>query len=315
MQRSWKLIFFALFLRAVPVSNAEDQVSEGRSAPFGDVRNCPTTSPVFPTDPLYRMEVLPGAGFDALRSVDMGQVHAYNYSKCRVSNDGHYLLPDSIFVVPTLESHVQVFAEYFDHWDSYTSTTSYSISAQANFESIIRAKFSTEHLSVKSRMYNEDSITTCAQLRHALFTVKLQPDAQLHPTFKSYLFEIAANIQNNSTEVANYLAEQTVLAYGTHYVTSMDAGAVISQVDQLSSVVGSGDKVAVTASASANFLSKFSISAGFNASVLEKDAQHVQFIDNRTFSEVYIQLGRTSGESEHVHQRLGRWRPKLTSGY
>ena len=287
MQRSWKLVFFALFLTRF-VSNAEDQVSESRPAPFGDVRNCPTTSPVFPTDPLYRMEVLPGAGFDALRSVDMGQVHAYNYSKCRVSNDGHYLLPDSIFLVPTLESHVQVFAEYIDHWDSYTSTTSYSISAQAGFESIISAKFSTEYLSVKSHMYNEESITTRVQLRNALFTVKLQPDAQLHPAFKSRIFEIAANIQNNNTDFAHYLAELTVRDYGTHYITSMDAGAAISQVDHLLSVVVTDSeftKVAVTASASANFLGKFSIGAGFKSSVSEKDAQ--KFVDNRTSSEVY----------------------------
>lgn len=54
---------------------------------------------------------------------------------------------------------------------------------------------------------------------------------ELHPTFKSRLYDIASNIQNNNTEYAHYLAELTVRDYGTHYLTSMDAGAVLSQTD------------------------------------------------------------------------------------
>ena len=262
--------------------------------PSGDVRNCPTTSPVFPSEPLYRMEVLPGAGFDALRSIDMGQVHAYNYSQCRVSNDGRYLLPDNVFLVPILESHVQVFSELIDHWDQYTSTVSGSISLHASFQSIISGKFSAEYGSVKSHMYNYKSVTTRVQLRSALYRVNLQPDSQLHPTFKSRLFEIAANIQSNNTQYARYLAELMVRQYGTHFLTSVDAGAVLSQVDQIKSSVledSESRKVAVTASASANFLGKLSIGGGFDFSVSDNDTQG--FVDNRTHSRIYSWGGPT----------------------
>ena len=56
--------------------------------PSGDVRNCPSFSPQNASRPLYRMEVLPGLGFDNLRNLDMGQVQFYNYSTCKISKDG-----------------------------------------------------------------------------------------------------------------------------------------------------------------------------------------------------------------------------------
>ena len=303
-------IFFALLLSVtVGARSAEDAVSSPPQ--IGDVRNCPTTSPIFPQDPLYRMEVLPGAGFDALRSVDMGQVHAYNYSQCRVSNDGRYLLPDNVFLVPTLESQVQVFSELIDDWDQYTSTVSSSISLSASFQSIISGKFSSEYESVKSHMYHDNSVTTRVQLRNALYKVKLQPDSELHPVFKARLFEIAANIQSNNTDYARYLAELMVRQYGTHYVTSMDAGAVLSQVDHVkSSFVGSSEsnRIAVTASASVNFLQKFSVSAGFSFSVTGNETQ--QFVDNRTYSRVYS----WGGPPYSINMTVTEWEKGIPNG-
>jgi hypothetical protein len=293
---TWLVLFVVHF-----ASGAQD-VDEGSSAPVGDVRNCPTTSPIFPKDPLYRMEVLPGAGFDALRSVDMGQVHAYNYSQCRVSNDGRYLLPDNVFLIPTMKSHVQVFAEFIDHWSNYTSTTSTTITLEAGFESIISGKFSDEYLSVKSHMYNDESYATRVQIRNTLFKVKIQPDSQLHPTFRSRLFEIAANIQNNNTEFAHYLAELTVREYGTHFITSMDAGAVLAQIDHIKSTAFEEKdftKNTVTASASANFFGKFSFSSTFSHSTSHSEDQ--RFVDNRTYSEVYSWGGPPFGPNMTVN--------------
>lgn len=289
MQRLWsKGLFVLLSAHLASIHCATGDEDTGPAFPPGDVRNCPTTSPIFPKEPLFRMEVLPGAGFDSLRSLDMGQVHAYNYSKCRVSNDGRYLLPDNIFLIPTMKSHVQVFAEFIDHWENYTSTTSTTISLEAGFESIVSGKFSDEYLSVKSHQYNDKSLTTRVQIRNLLFKVKIQPDSQLHPTFKSRLFEIAANIQNNNTEFAHYLAELTVREYGTHFVTSMDAGAVLSQVDHIKSSVFQNSQMTkntATASASANFFGKISFGATFSHSSSTSDVQG--FVDNRTYSEVY----------------------------
>ena len=257
------------------------------SYPPGDIRHCPTHAPLNTNQPIYRLNVLPGGGFDNLRNVDMGQVHYYNYSLCRVSNDGKYLLPDNVFVIPILYSNLETFAEYFDHWDEYKSTTAFSINVGGSFFSAISGKFSTEYQSVKSHQYHEESKTTRVQIRHKLYTVRLQPDSQLHPTFRSRLFEIAANLQTNNTQLVEYLAELLVRDYGTHYTSSVDAGGILAQVDHIhysSNEDKSTFSSKITASASANFLSKFSFDSSFSVGTTQSDL--TRFVSNRTYSQI-----------------------------
>ena len=267
----------------------EQATPSGSSAdleyPLGDVRNCPVRAPQDDSQPIYQMEVLPGIGFDNLRNLDMGQVHAYNFSSCQVSKDGKYLLPDNVFLIPVQESKVETYAEYFDHWDNYTSMTSGSINAQLSFFSHLSAKFSAEYSSTKSHMYNDNAKSTRVQIRHKLYTVKLQPDAPLHPTFMSRLYEVASNIQNNNTEYAHYMAELLVRDYGTHYITSTDAGAILSQTDfvQFGDVSDKTQHVRqVKASASTNFFSKISLNASFH--YMHNDEAASEFINSRTHS-------------------------------
>ena len=56
---------------------------------FGDPRSCPISKGV------YRFEVLPGGGWDNLRNKHMGVVSLLNYAKCKTSDDGKYLIPDT----------------------------------------------------------------------------------------------------------------------------------------------------------------------------------------------------------------------------
>ena len=257
------------------------------SYPLGDVRNCPVKAPQDESQPLYRLEVLPGIGFDNLRNLDMGQIHTYNFSTCQVSNDGKFLLPDSIFVVPVQESKVEVYAEYFDHWDNYTSMTSTSINVDASFFSIVSGKFSTGYSRTKSHMVNDQAKSTRVQIRNKRYSVKLQPGATLHPVFKSRVYDIASSVQNNNTEYAHYLAELMVRDYGTHYVSSIDAGAVLSQVDFIKStnVVDMSKYTShITASASANFFGKVSLGTTFQHSTT--DVSMSDFVNNRTYSQV-----------------------------
>ena len=196
------------------------------SYPVGDIRNCQLS---VNNGPQYRMEVLPGGGFDNLRNLDMGLVHAHNYSLCQISSDGKYLLPDNVFLIPLQQSKLDLFSEYFNHWDKYTDMTSASINSDSSFDAFfvgISTKFSAGYSSMKTNQVNQQSKTARTQLRYKLYTAKIQPGSQLHPTFKSAVLEIAANIQNNNTEYALYLAQLLVRDYGTHYVTSVDAGAI-----------------------------------------------------------------------------------------
>lgn len=262
--------------------------------PIGDVRNCPSYQLTDLSAPLYRMAVLPGLGFDNLRNLEKSQIYYYNFSTCRTSTDGRYLLPDNVFLIPNQMSNVEVFAEYFDHWDDYKSMTSASINVEASssFYAQINAKFSSDYMSTKTRQVRENSKTTRVQIRYNLYTARIQPDAQLHPTFKTRLFDIAASQQNNDTELANYLAELLVRDYGTHIVTSTDAGASLAQIDQVASSFLQTSGVTTTnirASASVNFLRKFSLSSTFEyGTTMEMTSG---FLNNRMHSEVVTMGG------------------------
>ena len=254
--------------------------------PFGDVRNCPVTSPQNPSQPLYQLEVLPGIGFDNLRSIDMGQVLNYNYSQCQTTKDGKYLLPDNIFVIPVKQSHFTRSAEYFDHWDNYTMATSVTISVGGGIDKLASGKYSTEYQNVKSRMYNDETRMTRAQIKIRQYTTKAQPDSPLHPVFKERLFDIAAYLERNNIEQARYLAEILVRDFGTHCITSVEAGAMIVQSSYLkSSYIAqlSENSFSFTQSDSAVLEKVVNISTSLKLSI---DESHIDwFISNRTHSE------------------------------
>ena len=255
--------------------------------PFGDVRNCPSARATNASAPLYRMEVLPGIGFDNLRNLDMSQVIAFNYSQCKTTNDGLYLIPDDMLVVPHQRSDLEVYASVIEHWDNYTSMFSNSINAGASVFSLVSGKFSFEYQDVKNHQVNDKAQTTRVQIRHNRYKVSLQPDSQLHPKFKNRLLDIAANLQNNKTDSAEYMIELLVRDFGTHVVTRVDAGAVLAQIDSISdNYVASARSTStnVGASASANFLGKFSISAGFDFGTGTIDRNY--YAGNRSHSQV-----------------------------
>ena len=253
--------------------------------PLGDSRNCPVNSPQDDNQPLNKIEVLPGIGFDNLRNLDMGQVHAYSYSSCKVSNNDRLLLPDNVFLIPVQESRVEVFSEYIDHWDNQTSMTSNSINVEANLFSKISGRFSSEYTTTKSHMYRDRAKSTRVQIRHKLYTIKMQPGAPLHPKFIDRMFDIGSNIQNNNTEYASYLAELTIREYGTHFISSVVAGGVLSQSDfiQFTEEQDMSQQIrSVKAAASFNFFSKLSLNTTFQHNSSEANTRG--FLERRTNS-------------------------------
>ena len=180
--------------------------------PAYDVRNCPAQTQYSTDVAVRRLEVLPGHGFDNLRNLDMGQVHLYNYSTCKVTEDGKFMIPDSVYVVPLREGHYKFYADYFDHWDNYTSITSSGVNVDASsgislfgvLSFKIGGSFSKEKQSVKENQVNYNSKTTRVGFRNRVYAVHLDALAELHPTFKSKVYEIAASVQNNDTDLAQY---------------------------------------------------------------------------------------------------------------
>ena len=116
--------------------------------PIDDIRNRPGMQQYGTNALVKRLEVLP----DNLRYLEMGQVHLYNYSTCKVTEDGKYMIPDSVFVVPLQEGHYKFYADYFDHWDNYSSITNSKVDIKYGvsiFSLKIGGSYSKEKQSVK----------------------------------------------------------------------------------------------------------------------------------------------------------------------
>ena len=220
--------------------------------PEGDPRNCLLQQP-----DLLKMEI-PGTGWDNLRNLDMDVVMSESYSQCKTTKDGIYLIPDSTYALALKESNVDLTSEYFEHWNNYTSTTSTSMNVAAHSvieEGAFGGSFSAEFRSVKNNQIRNKAVTTRVQLRHTFYTIKSRT-VELNPLFKTKLLDIASRIQLNNTKMARYLTDLIVRDYGTHYITSLDIGAVLSKVDHIKSSYAQKEDMdisKITISASADF--------------------------------------------------------------
>ena len=244
---------------------------ESSSYPVGDVRNCPTEPTVNPGSPLVIMHAMPGLGFDGLRNIELGQVYSKNYSSCQVSDDGYYLLPDDINLIPIHESEFDTFTEVFQHHYQYTSSSSASINVETSVSfgfGHASGRFSAEYLNTKKKMVSTKSSSVRIGLKHHLYSAHVNLDSQLHPSFKSRLLDLAANIQNNDTQMAHYLSDLIVRDYGTHVVTSVETGGALYQTSLVSQDFISEDNhmqlsADFAASVRVRFIAAFSLNTNF----------------------------------------------------
>ena len=202
-----------------------------RASPFpvGDPRNCLPDL----RDRGLRIDVLPGRGWDNLRNVDQSSVLAFNYSQCTTTYDGQYLLPNGMTAIPKLQSKVDTYAHVFEHALNYTSNIALSVNFDATVYSIISGKFSAEYETFHERFYHEKSIMARVQLRHHRYIIKAHISSQLDPAFKNRVFQIAASVQSNATDMAAYLSQLLVRDYGTHYIHTTHVGAMLVKEDFL----------------------------------------------------------------------------------
>ena len=205
------------------------------------------------------LEALPGLGFDNLQNFDMDKVHLLNYSTCKMTSGGKYLLPDGYFVIPRHGTNIKLFPEHFQYWYDYTSITSSSINA-GGFLGLkvfsIGGSYSEEKRRVKTQQVHQNSVTTRAQLRRTLFTIKLDSSVPLHPVFRKRVYNIAASIAGQQLDLAKYYSELLIRDYGTHYLTSIDVGGVFVKNDFVSrDLMNSGmlDETNLTSIAAINF--------------------------------------------------------------
>ncbi|XP_061177500.1 macrophage-expressed gene 1 protein-like [Saccostrea echinata] len=241
-----------------------------------------------------RFGVLPGSGWDNLRNKVCGLVVSFNYSECVTTDDGNYLIPDNVFTVPIKTSQVEVQGEYFHHWSEYTSTTSPSINVGAGFNGKLQisGSFSFEKERVKKNQIANNAVTTRVQARYIRYSAKLQQTSQLNPAFRQQIKNIAENIQKNFSSVAEYESQVLVRDFGTHVVSSVDAGAVVSQVDEIKSSFLKSvnkDRTKIITAARTSFLRKFNF---FLSSKYEESSELIRnYETNKLSSLVHAQGG------------------------
>ncbi|ESO91385.1 hypothetical protein LOTGIDRAFT_72260, partial [Lottia gigantea] len=225
---------------------------------------------------LNTFEVLPIYGWDNLRNKYAGMVIASNYSQCKMTIDGKYLIPDDVYLIPQRVSRIHQYAELITHWHNYSSVTSKSINADAGIQLKsfgISGKYSNDYLNSKSKQVMDKSVMTRVQLRYTGYVAKLQPNAKLHPQFKQVLHSVGSNIQLNRTNEARYLSEMVVRDFGTHFVNTITAGAALTQEDFVSRELvlkNEENKRSILASASANFFGVVHASASTKSSTDKK---------------------------------------------
>ncbi|XP_078401261.1 macrophage expressed 1, tandem duplicate 1 [Cetorhinus maximus] len=236
---------------------------------------------------LTALEVLPGGGWDNLRNLDRGRVMNTSYSQCKTTEDGLYLIPDQVFVVPLKQTSIEIVSELIENWRYYKSSTSASVNAEVSFLSLLNGKFSTDSERVKTHQVRDSCMTTRIQVRNLMYEVKAHPDFQLDQRFKEQLIQIGNYIENNQTSAACYYTELLVRNYGTHVLTGVHAGANLLQEDQVRSTFVSDSwsrKSTITSSAGATFFHVVNVGLGGQVESLDQSTR--QYVGNRSHSRV-----------------------------
>ncbi|XP_052059148.1 macrophage-expressed gene 1 protein-like [Mytilus californianus] len=273
-----------LFIQMLFYSSFLSNVYSNRTFPIGHPRACDIE-----TKPFYVFEVLPGLGWDNLVNKNRGMVIHFNYSKCKTTADQRYLIPDGIVTIPIKSSSMHVFSKTYDHWSDYKTDTSFSINLDASVkdEGTISGSFSTEFEHVKSKQIEDKSLTTKVQARYVRYTAEVLSDAQLDPSFRSRLLKIANHIQHNRKSSARYESELLVRDFGTHVITTIDAGASIVKVDQVKSSIKQEttmNKLSISLAASYSFPILEDYKASSKISISDNDIE--KYITHLTDSNI-----------------------------
>ncbi|XP_055989958.1 macrophage-expressed gene 1 protein-like [Sorex fumeus] len=216
---------------------------------------------------------LPGGGWDNLRNVELGLVLQRDYSQCRTTEDGEYLIPDDVHLVTRRESVVETRAELIDRWVDYTDAWAASINTEVSFLSALNGKFSLDSENVKKYDLEYQTVTTRVQVRHSVYSVKSPETPTFHPDFREQLLILSDYLDSNRSLEAQYLAEMLVRNYGTHVLTDVEAGATLVQEDQVRRELAESqaqEKINITLAASVLFFQKLGIGASVSGQVDER---------------------------------------------
>ncbi|KAL4648701.1 hypothetical protein GN956_G7401 [Arapaima gigas] len=253
------------------------------------------------------LEVLPGGGWDNLRNMDAGQVMNIDYTLCKTTEDGAYLLPDQVISVPQKFNKIEMTSDTVDNWLDYQSPTAFSINQDSSGHSLINGKFSVEIQKVKQHQTRNNSIISRIEMRNTVYTVKTKPSFTLDPVFQSRVTDIATALQNNDARMASFLSENLVLDYGTHVLTSIDAGGILGQEDYLNNSYS--DRSSLYEYASILFYQKTGSILNYKYKETNKTSSLDYYIKNITYS-ILVSYG---GMQIYPGMTLKEWEMSITN--
>lgn len=88
-----------------------------------------------------------------------------SYRQCQTTEDGLYLIPDEVFVIPKKQTGVEMNSEIISSWLEQKSSTSNSINADVSFLPVLNGKFSIENQRMKTHQVKDSSTTARVQVR------------------------------------------------------------------------------------------------------------------------------------------------------
>ncbi|KAK3104701.1 hypothetical protein FSP39_008090 [Pinctada imbricata] len=257
---------------------------------FGIPENDGLTSCKIQNDKVVGLDILPGNGWDNLLNENRRRVVYYNYSTCSVTDDGLYLVPDNVFAIPLKSSTVEIYSDRFDHWMNYTTDTAKSINVGGDASVFgvfhIGGKFSEEYDDVKSHQIKDNAFTMRVGAKYVMYTSTLQPGISLNQVFREKVLDIAHHIQFERPKSARYESQLLVRNFGTHVITSVDAGAMINRIDSVNRTSDSSSELTKSEQALAASFSFFGNGIDFGKSNSVSDSTVTAYVQSRTHATV-----------------------------
>uniref|UniRef100_A0A914YTA0 Macrophage-expressed gene 1 protein n=1 Tax=Panagrolaimus superbus TaxID=310955 RepID=A0A914YTA0_9BILA len=180
------------------------------------------------------LDGMTGVGWDNLMNIVTEPVISSNFSKCQITPDGRFLIPDSVFAIPIQQSQIDQSAQFYDQFNDYwhKTTDEMNINAKAGYGVFsIGGSYSKKNIDTKYTMFSQQTSILHATLKHRAYILVSDLSAGLHPLFKNRLLEIAGYLRRGLSKQAKYLAEMIIRDYGTHYIERAEIGAIIEQED------------------------------------------------------------------------------------
>uniref|UniRef100_A0AC34FG06 Macrophage-expressed gene 1 protein n=1 Tax=Panagrolaimus sp. ES5 TaxID=591445 RepID=A0AC34FG06_9BILA len=183
---------------------------------------------------IQALDGMTGVGWDNLMNIVTEPVIASNFSKCQITPDGRFLIPDSVFAIPIQQSEIDQSAKFYDQFNDYwhKTTDEMNVEAKGGYGPFsIGGSYSKKNIDTKYTMFSKNTFILHATLKHRAYILVSDLSAGLHPLFKNRLLEIVAYLRRGLTAQAKYLAEMIIRDYGTHYIERAEVGALIEQED------------------------------------------------------------------------------------